>query len=366
MKKIFSIAAAALMVFACSKAPKAVVQGSVDNLKDTVVTLQRYIAGQVTTIDTVKVDGEGCFKHKIALTGAQPAFYYICDGENHLATVILLPGDKVSVNISAGDYTVEGSEESALLKEVTDNFAKAKNELFKLAEMNDRAGMGRTYIDYRKYATRHAFMNPHSITSAAIVFQKFSNDLPVFGEITDVVIFKQIYDSIQPVYPNSEYVAALKELTTSRSNILELSNRIDNTPVMNYPELKMPDVNGKEQVLSDLDGKVIILSFWSSSQNTHKMFNRTLMDVYGKYHSRGLEIYQICLDVDKVSWASTVKSQGLPWISVNDGLGNASPAVINYNITSVPAMYIIDRKGTLVGRDYYDPAELSRVIEKYL
>lgn len=366
MKRIFSIAAAALMVFACSKAPKAVVQGSVDNLKDTVVTLQRYIAGQVTAIDTIKVDASGNFKEKIALTGAQPAFYYLCDGEKHLATLILLPGDKVSVAVAAGDYTVEGSEESALLKEVTDNFAKAKNELFKLAEVDDRAAMGRAYIEYRKSAIKHAFTHPHSITSAAIVFQKFSNELPVFGEITDVVIFKQILDSIQPIYPNSEYVMALKELTTSRGNLLELSNRLNNTPVLDHPEITMPDVNGKEQVLSDLKDKVVILSFWSSSQTQQKMFNRTLLDIYNKYNSRGLEIYQICLDVDKASWASTVKSQELPWISVNDGLGNASPAVVNYNITRVPTMFVIDRKGNLVGRDYYDPAELSRVIEKYL
>lgn len=366
MKKIFSIAAAALMVFACSKAPKAVVRGSVDNLQDSVVTLQRYIAGQVTTIDTVKVDASGNFKEKVVLSGAQPAFYYLCDGERHLATLILLPGDKVSVAVADGGYTVEGSEESALLKEVTDKYAGTRDELFRLAGENDHAGMGRAYIEYRKFAIKHAFTHPRSITSAAIVFQKFSDELPVFGEVTDVVIFKQILDSIQPIYPNSEYVAALKDLTTSRGNLLELSNRLSNTPVLDHPEIAMPDVNGREQVLSDLNGKVVILSFWSSSQTQQKMFNRTLLDIYKKYSSRGLEIYQICLDVDKASWASTVKSQELPWISVNDGLGNASPAVVNYNITKVPTMFVIDRKGNLVGRDYYDPTELSRVIEKYL
>lgn len=365
------------MVFACDKAPKATVQGSVDNLRDTVVTLQRFVAGRIASIDTVKVDAAGCFKRKVTLTGGSPAFYYVCDNGRNLATLVLLPGDNVKVKIAGGDYAVEGSGESALLKEVTDKFAEASAALEReaaaaLAETDSvkikalRAEMGKTYVDYRKYAILHAFSNPHSITSAAIVFQKFNDELPVFGELTDMVIFKQIYDSLQVVYPTSEYVIALKEAVNSRAKLMEFSNLVNSTPALDFPEIRMPDVNGIEQSLTALTGKVIILNFWSASQTDHKMFNRTLLDIYSKYASRGLEIYQVCLDVDKATWAATVKSQELPWISVNDGFGNSSPAVRDYNITSIPAMFIFDRSGKPVGRDCYDPQELSRIIEKYL
>jgi len=377
MKRFLTLAASALMLFACNKAPKAVVQGSVADLKDTTVTLQRFIAGRVTTIDTIKVDSEGCFKQKIELTGGSPAFYYLCDSEKNLATLVLLPGDKVKVAVADGDYTIEGSQESLLLKEVADKYAQAERALSKAAveaymekdparRQQLRTDMGRTYVEYRKYAIQHAFSHPQSITSAAIVFQKFSDELPVFGEVTDGVIFKQIYDSIQPVYPTSEYVTALKEVMESRTRLLELSNKIYATPVVNFPEIKMPDINGQEQSLTALEGKVIILSFWSAAQNDQKMFNRNLMELYAKYASRGLEIYQVALDVDKATWATTVKSQNLPWISVNDGLGSSSPAVRDYNITTVPTMFVFDRKGTPIARDAFDIASLTRIVEKAL
>ena len=111
---------------------------------------------------------------------------------------------------------------------------------------------------------------------------------------------------------------------------------------------------------------MLILSFWSVGQTEHKMFNVDLMDIYQKYHDKGLEIYQVSLDVDKPSWAATVRSQGLPWINVNDGLGVQSPAVISYNVAKIPSMFVFDRSGDIVGTDVFDKDALEALIRKSL
>ena len=56
----------------------------------------------------------------------------------------------------------------------------------------------------------------------------------------------------------------------------------------------------------------------------------------------------------------------MPWISVNDGLGLDSPAVIAYNIDHVPAMFVIDREGGIAATDLFDQDALDQLIRKLL
>ena len=151
-----------------------------------------------------------------------------------------------------------------------------------------------------------------------------------------------------------------------RAKNLELSNRFGDASVISFPELSLPDADGNTRLLSELEGKVIVLSFWSVSQDEHKMFNVELADLYRKYHDRGLEVYQVSLDIDKPSWAATVRSQGLPWISVNDGLGIDSPSVLAYNISRIPSMFVIDRAGNPVANDVFEKDALERLLQSLL
>ena len=128
----------------------------------------------------------------------------------------------------------------------------------------------------------------------------------------------------------------------------------------------MTDINGEKHSLLDLQGKVILLSFWSTSQTEHKMFNNELLPVYEKYHDNGFEVYQVCLDVDKPTWASTVRSQNLPWISVNDGLGVMSSAISSYVIEYLPTMFIINKEGDIVAKDIFDANYLDGIIKSLI
>ena len=378
MKKSALLMLALLAFVSCSQAPKARFEGHAENLSDTTLLLQKVIANQLTTIDTVKVDAVGAFHGKVAVKKGAPVFCHLSDGEATLASLVLLPGDRVRIQLKAdGDYAVEGSEESLLMKQINDEFRLAGYKMSVCADALEvaadektakelRTDIGRAYVDYKRFALAHVMSHPKSITSAALFFQKFGNNLPVFGELTDVLVIKQVYDSIQPVYPNSEYVLALPEEIRSRETLLEFNNKLDAVEAVSYPDLTMPDIEGQPRKLSDLAGQVIIVSFWSVVLDGPKMFNHTLADLYAKYHARGLEIYQISLDVDKAVWATVVSSQEIPWISVNDGNGRDSRSVSSYNVTQLPTLYVIDRKGDIVGKDLFDATALEALIRRSL
>ena len=71
------------------------------------------------------------------------------------------------------------------------------------------------------------------------------------------------------------------------------------------------------------------------------------------------------LDESKIDWVNAVNTQKLPWISVCDFQGYDSPAVKNYNVTSVPFNYIIDREGNIKGKNIWGN-DLIKKIEDLL
>lgn len=357
MKKA-AILAAALIIASCSSAPTAKISGTIDNLKDTSIIV---INGHSQILDTVKVNSEGAFSYKLEFAEEVPEFCHFMSGNSCLASLVLVPGDKVGVKVAGGDYTVEGSEESSLMKGIYDESIRTEKEMIANPE-----NAGELYIQYNRFARMHIINHPKSISSAYLALQRFSTGLPVFAEASDAIIFKQCYDSLKTVYPHSGYTKSLRDEIDARENRMKLGAMLESAESVSFPDLTMPDVNGEMQTLSALKGKVIIVSFWSVAMADQKMFNIPLAGIYDKYHDSGLEIYQVSIDVDKAVWASVVKSQNLKWISVNDGYGRDSKAVVSYNVTKVPSMFVIDRNGNFAGRDVKNTADLESLIKNLL
>ncbi len=381
MKKLVIFALAAVIVSSCSNGPQAVISAVIDGAADSCVVLRKLNYNKFAIVDTIKTDASGAFKYKVALTGNEPYFYYIFSGDRQIAALILKDGDKVSLKASTlGGYSVEGSEESSLFLELNNMFGKAsgtistlakegvnardKSEESVLKEINKK--LSRTYVEYRREATRFIMNHPFSITSAVALFQKFNDNLAVFDEPSDVVLFKRVCDSLSVVYPKSEYIASLNDEISRRASVTDINNRLAELQSVSFPDIALPDIDGKIRPLSELNGKVIVLSFWSTAQDEHKMFNKELETLYGKYREKGFEIYQVSLDIDKPSWAATIRSQNLPWISVNDGLGIESPSVKTYNIPKVPSMFVINRAGDIIDKDLFDTEKLEKVIVRNL
>lgn len=369
MRKYFIAALALLLAVSCNK-HSATVELSLQEGIPTNVELYRLDLNQLSFIDSLSTGKNGELRYKIALPDSDnPAFYYFYHNTTKLAGIVASDGDRISVTADTlGRYEVKGSDDCALLREMdgrlADNIARMEKVLADEPEdMNVQ--LSRIYIEHKRALIRQVMENPCSITSAAALFQKFNDQLYVFQEPTDVYLFRVIRDSLQTRYPNNEYVAAVSKAIDTRENVNEFNKKLSEVTTYGVPEVTMKDINGQEHKLSEFNGKVILLSFWSTAQDEHKVFNQELVPIYEKYHDRGFEVYQVCVD-DKTAWASIVRSQNLPWICVNDGLGISSPAVAAYNLNSIPTMFIISRDSDILARDVYDPAEIEKIIQKAL
>lgn len=372
---VIKCAAAALLAAACT--PSAKVDGTIASAPSSEVIIKLLNVNRYEVLDTVKTDASGRFSYKVGVEKGQPEFVYLFHNDKRVASLLLEAGDKVSVVADTlGNYTVEGSDESAKLAKVEKDYSAAQAKIQAMAAQAEtaeaeealalRRQIGKEYIDYYRQCVRYVLQNSRSLTVVPVLYQNFGVNLPVFGQSTDAIHFKNIADSLALSYPDSKYVKALRKEAERRHGFLELEHKLKTASAVGFPDVILPDVNATKIKLSEVDAKVIMLYFWNSSDAGQKMFNLdVLKTLYEDYHSKGFEIYQAAIDPDKAGWAQVVKQQNLPWINVCDGLGADSPYVVTYNLQALPATYII-ADGELVDGQVVDEKSLRKLLDKLL
>ena len=374
--KILSCAAALALAVSCGRTAK--ITAVVADAPSSDVIVKLLDVNRFEVLDTVALDETGKLTYKVDVEKGQPEFIYLFRGETRIASLILNAGDNVTVTAdTTGKYTVEGSEESVKLAEVEREYSAVLSRMTALAYRIDeainpeyamelRGQLGKEYVSYYRSRVKYVMDNSRSLSFVPIFYQVLGAELPLFGLATDAIHMKNVADSLALVYPESKYVKALRNEADRRFGYLELQNRIVTAGEVAYPEIELPDTKGQKRKLSEVDAKVIMLAFWTAEDAAQKMFNLDILKpVYEEFHSKGFEIYQVSLDVDKGLWAQVVKEQQLPWISVCDSRGAASDYVTLYNLPGVPAFFII-ANGELVDGSVIDENSLRSIIRKYL
>ena len=197
--------------------------------------------------------------------------------------------------------------------------------------------INKEYVSHYRNSTRFVLSNSKSLAVIPVLYENIQGATYTFGGVNDALVFRSVCDSLKTVYPDSKYVKALESETVRREQLFSLQNRIASAGERAYPALSMPSVTGETAELDSLDAKVKLLWFWDAREASHKIFNLdVLKPLYEQYKSKGLGIYAVCVDPDKAEWAQVVKSQELPWVNVNDGLGTASRSLFLYNVQRVP------------------------------
>ena len=364
-----------MLAAACT--PVARIDMTLESAPSSELVVKLLNVNQYEVLDTVKTDASGRFSYKVKVEKEQPEFVYVYHNDRRVASLLLEAGDKVAVSADTlGNYTVEGSEESAKLALVEQEYSAALNRLQtialqmeaakadKVAEL--RQALAKEYVEYYRQCVRYILENSRSLTVVPVLYQNFGTELPVFGQSTDAIHFVSMADSLSLSYPRSKYVRVLRKEADRRYGYMELEAKLKTAATVGYPDIVLPDINAENIKLSEVDSKVIMIYFWDASNASQKMFNLdVLKSLYDDYHKKGFEIYQVALTPDKAAWAQVVKKQNLPWINVCDRLGASSQYVTTYNIPVLPATYII-ADGELVDGKVVDEKSLRKLLDKLL
>jgi peroxiredoxin len=88
-----------------------------------------------------------------------------------------------------------------------------------------------------------------------------------------------------------------------------------------------------------------------------------LTKTYEKHKNGRLQIFGVSLDDDGEAWKRAIETHKLNWIHVSDLKGWESAAGQLYAVSFIPTTVLIDKTGTIVGRNL--PKEkLFEILEK--
>lgn len=99
--------------------------------------------------------------------------------------------------------------------------------------------------------------------------------------------------------------------------------------------------------LEKLRGKVVLVDFWASWCSPCIAEMPNVVATYQKLHGKGFEVIGISLDQDKEAMEGSIKKLGMPWQQYFDGKGWQNTISTAFGIDSIPAAWLIDKKGML-------------------
>lgn len=363
MKKIFVAIVLSLGIVACSgdanKADKSgvptTISGSLSGCDTDSLYLERFNAdlNSVERIAATALTEDGNFE--LLVDVEQTGFYRLAfDDESRPVVLVVAPGDNISVEAEGNvfnSYSVTGSEESALVCEFNHTYFGYCDAIMALLngseEIIDEAAVREVYnLVTSAMEAQVKFIGTHSDKLAAFYAIRHTNAeefIPALhGKGVNAVHRRTLLDKLRVSYPDSYAVAVLEQSVAEDEAISRLEGEITEIA---YPEIELEDSYRISHRLSDLDGQVVVLYFWSSDNIDCLALNNELIKLYEEYHDAGLEVYQVSADIDRGLWIRTLRQQRLPWIAVYGGRN--IEVFATYNVPELPTIYLIDREGNL-------------------
>lgn len=364
------------------------IQGTITGAVGKTLFLEHQGLTSIEPIDSVVLDERGKYK----MGGEAPEYpeFYRLRLEKQVIPFSVDSIETITINSDAQSfatgYTVEGSIPAEKIKHVWLAQLDANVAMSQLVQKYDAGKI--SYADfanhrdsilqsYKDVAQEVIFEDPKSPVAYFALFQQIDGNL-IFNiyDKKDSRIFAAVANVYDTFYPESErrdhlYNLALRSIAVVRQQEKAAQEiaRIDSLPQpevrrIGYFDIALPNIDGKEVRLSEVaKDHMTLLSFTAMDTDWSVAYQSQINGLYQTYSGRGLRIYQVSFDGDSYVWKNRVAQQ--LWHNVRDTDGVYSSLIGLYNISSLPALFLINAQGDIVARaSSFD--ELRSLIDKQL
>lgn len=366
MKKILLLLSVTALIVSCKKTGdnEYIITGTATGIENgKTVILQKQdeeTMGKMVSVDTVKIENG---KFEIKGSSTEPAIHTLkIETKQGQIDFVLEEGE---INIAVDKDTIGKSKVTGtynneeLTKFKTDMQVIQKNvqkKAMKFQEANmarmtqaqqakDTAAINKLMKDYSeiqkpitdKYYS-YSEGNPKSFISVLITQSLFNTPDPDFAKI------KKIYEGLSSDLKNTKPGKAIKEKLDNHDAV-EIGKKA--------PDFSAKTPEGKTVSLKESLGKVTIIDFWASWCGPCRQENPNVVALYNEFHEKGLNIIGVSLDREGEadSWKKAIEADKLAWTHVSNLKFWQDPIAKKYNVTSIPATFILDASGKIVAKD---------------
>ena len=115
------------------------------------------------------------------------------------------------------------------------------------------------------------------------------------------------------------------------------------------PDFTLPDPAGKKVSIKDFRGKVVFLAFWATWCEFCREEIPAIESLYRDFKGKGLEIVAVNIKDKREDALAFIKKHKLTYPVLMDPEGDVGAL---YGAFATPTVYLIDRKGTVLARQW--------------
>jgi len=344
---------------------KSVVYGKINNAGGKTIKLEDLSPGNIKTISEVKIANDGSFE--ITCDSLNNSFHRLKIDDHNIIYLRICNGDKIEVNADypeiSRNYTIKGSDDCILLKEMNSRLLQSSDRLNELKENVNKYKLipdynidslwqktneeARVLYDSDKKYLIDFIENHHKSPVIYLALYQYIGVSPILMIENDSEIFEYVLKELKIYHPELEQTASLEsDISKHKLLIKQRTNEyVSLNPGTKAPDFVLPDEQSNKISLSSFKDVKIILCFWASWSRTSVDSAIKLSEIAKR---NGHILVLISLDTQPESWKESIKNNDLTTnINLCDLKTWESPVIKIYGVKKLPSFVLINEKGNI-------------------
>lgn len=130
-----------------------------------------------------------------------------------------------------------------------------------------------------------------------------------------------------------------------------------------FKDITLLNDKGVEVSSMNFRGTYLLVDFWATWCVPCREEFPTLKSIYNQYEDKGFNLLAVSIDDEKKKWLQVVNEDKFKWSNVYSKEGLDDDIVEKFNLYSIPANYLLDKKGIIIAKDI-NPEELESFLKK--